>query len=730
MSPNNLPDEVKRFSIEGASCAGCVRKIENGLANIEGVASASLNFADRSLCVAGTLEEQAIIDAVSAMGYGATPQPQSSLQQQEAARDLANANELKTRKHRSLVALILGAVLMAWGMHAGMMINTPLQSQQWSLAGLITGVIMVFSGRSIYSIGWRSLRHLAPSMDTLVSLGTLAAWLYSMGVALFYAHLPEAGRHVYFEASVMILGFVNLGRYLEVKARSRASDAIKDLLKRQVDSAILVSPTGDRVCPVEAIAVGKHIRIKPGANIPLDGVITEGHALVDESMLTGEPLPVEKTLGDAVFAGCINGASSFIVQVTKRSNDSSLANIIRAVKNAQGAKPAIGKLADQISSWFVPVIMVIAALSASIWYTFGPSPQMTYAMIIAVTVLIIACPCALGLATPMSVMVAVGKAARSGILIRNGDALQAASAIDTLIIDKTGTLTHGKPVVVNANYDNDYALQLALALESHSEHPLAHAIIEFCNKQHTVAADISEIKIAKGMGIEAQHNGLPVYLGSERYLQQHGINVEGNKSAFSEVYLALNGQIIASFSIDDTVRDDTALSIKLLQQQGIEVIIASGDSEGSVARIAEMLGIPKWHARVLPDEKQRLVATLQSDGRSVAMAGDGINDAPALALANISFAMGSGTDVALSSADVVMMHNSLHNIVDAIAISRATLTNIKQNLFWAFAYNAISIPIAAGVLYPFTGTLLNPMIAGLAMALSSVTVVTNANRLR
>jgi Cu+-exporting ATPase len=726
---SNLSD-IKRFAVTGASCAGCVRKIENALAKLDEVDSASLNFADRSLCVAGSISEQDVIKSIESIGYGAQSRHHSSLQKEEEIKEQQHQQELSTLFKRSLISLAFGAGLMFWGMSNGMQINNALQAQPWLLIGMITLAVMLFAGKAFYQIGWKSLTHLAPSMDTLVAIGTIAAWLYSMLVVLFFDLLPEVGQHVYFEASVMILGFVNLGRYLEVRARSQTSDAIKELLKRQADEAILITKEGDISCAVDAIGIGRHIRVKPGANIPLDGIITEGSAIIDESMLSGEPIPVSKTIGDKVFSGCINGSSSFVVEVTKRSNDSNLANIIRSVKDAQGAKPPIGQLADQISQWFVPTIMLIAFFSALIWAFWGPSPQLTYAVITAISVLIIACPCALGLATPMSVMVGIGQAAKSGILIRQGDALQAAKTIDTLIVDKTGTLTKGLPTVIAADISEPLALDLALSLEKHSEHPLAQAITTYCNDQQATELKLDDLVISSGQGVQAIFEGKLILLGSDSFLNQAGINTHENKDIYSQVYLAVDNQIVARFDIDDDIREDSANAVKSLQKQGINVIIASGDNEASVSRVAANLGIESWHARMQPDAKMALIKNLQDQGLHVAMAGDGINDAPALALADISFAMNNGTDIAISSADVVMMHNSINNIVDAIKISRATMRNIKQNLFWAFAYNIVSIPVAAGILYPFTGTLLNPMIAGFAMAMSSITVVTNANRLK
>lgn len=735
-NPSDTPN-IRRFAVTGASCAGCVRKIENGLAKLEGIDSASLNFADRSLCVAGDLSGEAIIAAVESIGYGATEQTHSSLQELEAEKDRAALRERRTLQLRSAAALLPGIAMMGWGLGGGgMMVSTPEQQLGWGMVGLVAALAMAYSGRAIFATGWRSARHMAPSMDTLVALGTGAAWLYSLAVVLFYASLPASARHVYFEASTMILGFVNLGRLLEHNARHKTGAAIRALLDRQVTQAWLIGEDGDKLCPVDAIGVGKRIRVKPGETLPLDGEIDAGHGVIDEAMLSGEPIPVEKQPGDKVFAGCVNGASAFSMVVTARSNDSTLSNIIRSVQQAQGAKPPIGQLADQISAVFVPAIIAIAALAASLWWWFGPAPQGAYALVVGVSVLIIACPCALGLATPMSVMVGVGRAAQLGILIRNGDALQGAASIDTLVIDKTGTLTMGKPVVSHeelaSHVDKHQLYTLTRSLESHSEHALAAVLEAYCKERGAVTNSVESIDIARGLGLRGSVAHVDVAIGSERYMAALGISVPAHAKddGFSVVYVAIDDQYAARFFFTDPLREDSVHAIAQLQARGIECVIVSGDSETSVAQTANMLGINQYHARSLPEDKQAYVASLQQMGKRVAMAGDGINDAPALALADVSFAMGSGTDVAVSSADVALMRNSISGVADAVAVSHATLRNIKQNLFWAFAYNVVSIPIAAGALYPITGELLNPMIAGAAMALSSVTVASNANRLR
>jgi Cu+-exporting ATPase len=724
---------VKRFNIQGASCAGCVRKIENGLSKVDGVDSASLNFANRSLCVSGTISARDVITAVENIGYGAQEQNYSSLQAEEDQREQIVAQEARTLLISSITTLLAGSLLMLFGFNAGMSVESESQQYMWAALGIISLIIIVKSHRHTYISGWRSTLNKAPSMDTLVALGTASAWLYSVVVVVFYEHFPDSARHVYFEASLMILGFISLGKYLEVKARSKTSSAIKHLLSRQADSAILITPEGDKIVPIEAIGIGKHLRVRPGSQIPLDGTLIEGQGYIDESMLTGESDPILKRAGDAVFAGCTNNKASLVIEVTKRAADSTLANIIRAVKTAQGAKPAIGQLVDEIALFFVPAIIVIAIIAAVAWYIFGPAPQLHFALIVMVSVLIIACPCALGLATPMSVMVGVGKAAEHGILIQNGQGLQESARIETLVIDKTGTLTEGKPSVT-ATYIYQEHPQLwafAMALESHSEHPLGQAIVKFCKDHTHTNLNAVAVNIEQGQGLSGTIDGHVVEIGSEIYFRNQGIEIcELPKAHASLALMAIDKKHCATFSIADPLKQDTASAISNIKSMGIEVIILSGDNDQAVASVAKELGISEWHARTSPAAKMEFIKQLQAQNKVVAMAGDGINDAPALALANVSFAMGSGTDVALSSADIALMHNSLQGVYNAIHVSKATMVNIKQNLFWAFAYNLICIPLAAGLFYPLTGTLLNPMIAGAAMALSSVTVATNALRLR
>jgi len=579
-------------------------------------------------------------------------------------------------------------------------------------------------------------------MDTLIALGTGTAWLYSMVVVLFPSVMPDMARHVYFEATAMIIGLINLGLALELKARGRTSLAIKRLIGLQAKTARVIRDGKEIDIPIERVLLNDHVRIRPGEKIPVDGTVVEGHTSVDESMLTGEPMPVEKKESDEMVAGTLNKTGSVVFKATRVGKDTALAQIINMVKRAQNSKPPIGRLADIISGYFVPVIMIISVVSALVWLNFGPDPAVAFALICATTVLIIACPCALGLATPMSVMVGVGKAAEAGVLIRNGEALQTASKITAMILDKTGTITLGAPKVTKIHLvkasDEDQVLQLAASLEAGSEHPLAVSIVESAQDRELKLSKVEKFHAVAGHGVEGVVEGKLLLFGNEKLMRDKNIALDDAvnvaqqmaSGAQTPMYFAVDGQLAAVVAVSDPIKEDSIAAIKRLQKNGIRVVMLTGDNRATAQAVADKVGISEFFAEVLPEEKSNKVAELQQQGEIVGMTGDGINDAPALALANVGFAIGTGTDVAIESADITLMRGSLHGLADAIAVSKATLRNIKQNLFGAFIYNAAGVPFAAGVLYPFFGLLLSPVIAGAAMAFSSVTVVSNANRLR
>lgn len=729
--------------IDGASCASCVSKIEKALRTVQGVQNAEMNFVQRTVRVVGNVPDNALISAIEIAGYNAKIDTSESEEEAIEEKDKADAQYYKKLMRDMSIALLLGVPLMIYGLTIGeMTVTTNTERLVWFTVGLLTLGVMIFSGKHFYIGAWNSFKNHSANMDTLVALGTGTAWIYSMVVVAVPDLLPLMARHVYFEATAMIIGLINLGLALEVKARGKTSEAIKRLIGLQSKTARVIRDDKDIDIPIADVLLDDLVRVRPGERISVDGVVTEGHTAVDESMLTGEPMPVEKTEGDKVVAGTINKSGSIIFKATRVGKDTALAQIINMVKRAQNSKPPIGRMADAISAYFVPVIMIIAVMSALAWLNFGPAPSIAFAIVSATTVLIIACPCALGLATPMSVMVGVGKAAEAGVLIRNGEALQTASKITTMILDKTGTITEGAPKVTDVLVANkltrEKVLMLAASIEAGSEHPLAMAIVESAKEQGIEPLKVTGFTSIAGQGVEAAIDNSTLLFGNEKLMTERGIDIGAfieKAQAFAEeaktpMYFAVNDELAAIIAVADPIKSDSIDAIKRLQHNGIRIVMLTGDNRLTAKAIAQKVGITEYVAEVMPEDKAAKVAMLQQEGGIVGMTGDGINDAPALAHANVGFAIGTGTDVAIESADITLMRGSLHGLADAIAVSKATLTNIKQNLVGAFIYNAVGVPIAAGVLYPFFDLLLNPVIAGAAMAFSSLTVVTNANRLR
>ena len=731
--------------IEGAGCASCVTKIESALLGVPGVRKAEMNFALRTVTVAGSADSASLIGAVENAGYNAkavdTESGEGTLEQKEQADWIYYKRLIRNTS----VALALGVPLMIYSIVVGeMTVSTNTERLAWFTVGLLTLAVMFVSGKHFYVGAWQSVKHHSANMDTLIALGTGTAWLYSMVVVFAPGLVPEMARHVYFEATAMIIGLINLGLALEIKARGRTSEAIKRLIGLQARTARVIRDDKELDIPIEHVLLNDIVRVRPGEKIPVDGDVTEGHTAIDESMLTGEPMPVEKQAGDEVVAGTMNKSGSILFRATRVGKDTALARIITMVKRAQNSKPPIGRLADIIAGYFVPAVMIIAVVSALVWLNFGPDPAIAFAVVTATTVLIIACPCALGLATPMSVMVGIGKAAEAGVLIRNGEALQTASKITAMILDKTGTITLGAPkvsdiVLANAA-DEDDVLQKAASLESGSEHPLAMALVESAQERQLGPLPVVNFKAIAGHGVSAElaAGGDKMVLGNDKLMGELGIDIGPSREkaqqlaaeAKTPMYFAINNQLAAIIAVADPIKKDSIDAIKRLQADGIRVVMLTGDNRATAQAVASEVGITEFFAEVLPEDKAKKVSALQAQGEIVGMTGDGINDAPALAMANVGFAIGTGTDVAIESADITLMRGSLNGLADAIAVSKATLRNIKQNLFGAFIYNMAGIPIAAGVLYPLFGVLLSPVIAGAAMALSSLTVVSNANRLR
>ncbi|WP_105103322.1 heavy metal translocating P-type ATPase [Microbulbifer pacificus] len=731
---------IQVFRLQGANCASCVNKIERAAKEVSGVEVATVNLADRTLSIRGDAEAAAVTAAVEAAGYGAEIVRAS-------ARELRERQRAEEQRHyhqllwRAALALGLGVPLMGWGMITGEVgVNTTFQQVAWGLVGGLTLVVLVFCGGHFFSGAWRAFRHHGATMDTLVALGTGTAWLFSMLVVGVPQLLPESARHVYFEASAMIIGLINLGQAMEVRARGRTSAAVEKLLELQ-DVTARVMRDGEEVdVPLEEVQVGNQLRVRPGEKIPVDGRILDGSSTVDESMLTGEPLPVKKNKGDRLNAGTLNKNGSLLFEAEKVGAETRLAQIIELVKNAQSSRVPIARLADTISSIFVPTVMVLAIVAALFWFNWGPEPRAAHTLVVLTSVLIIACPCALGLATPMSVMVGVGKGAEYGVLVRNGKALQQASELTTLVVDKTGTLTEGAPKLtdIETDSDADELLMLLASLESKSEHPLAEAIVDAARDKKLALYDAENFEAVTAHGVRGRVHGKRVLLGNRKLMKRENIALEKwqacaealSAKGRTAMYAAVDGELAGVIAVADPIRKDAKEAITRLKKLGLSIEMLTGDNQATAAAVARELGIARVHADLLPEDKEKIVGELQQKGTHVGMVGDGINDAPALARADVGFAIGAGTDVAIETADITLMRSSLHGVADAIELSKSTLRNIKQNLFGAFIYNILGIPIAAGALYPLTGILLSPVIAGAAMAFSSVTVVSNANRLR
>ena len=728
------------LKIDGMHCASCQRPIEKALRETVGVTDVSVNLANREVSVESFVTNDVLIAAVSNAGFEAVLDQVQSL----ADDDRINKEKFRDLILKTILALGAGVLLMIFGMYAPPLNPVwNLTHAAWLLIALLTAGVMYYTGRHYFSAAWQSLQARSATMDTLIALGTGTAWLYSTVIVLIPSLVPEIARHVYFEAAVIIIGMINLGQALEQKARGRTSQAIRRLLDLQQKTARIVHDGEEVDVPIAVVVKGDLLRVRPGEQIAVDGVVTQGQTNIDESMLTGEPVPVAKARGDEVSAGTLNKTGSVLYQATRVGSDTALAHIIKMVRQAQNSKPPIGKLADVIASVFVPVVMLIAMIAAVIWFSVGPEPRAVYAIVTAVTVLIIACPCALGLATPMSVMVGIGKAAEAGVLIRNGEALQTASQLTTIVLDKTGTITAGKPAIIEIDAIDEQTqnavLLLAASLEAGSEHPLAQAFLDSAKQQELELLSVESFEAVAGQGISGQIDTNHLLLGNQKLmavagvtLDEYSLQTSGRmaEKAWTPMFLASNGQLIAIFAVADPIKPESVAAIKRLQAEGLKVVMVTGDNRHTAQAVAKQVGIDEIRAEVLPEDKKNLIADLQKQGERVGMVGDGINDAPALALANVGFAIGTGTDIAIESADITLMRGSLHGVADAIDISNATMRNIRQNLLGAFIYNSAGIPIAAGVLYPLTGMLLNPIIAGTAMAFSSVTVVSNANRLR
>ncbi len=729
-----------RLSILGMRCAGCVSTVESALTAVPGVAAVNVNFADHSATISGIVDPELLKKAVQESGYDAAIMEGLEDTGEEERQELERYQKLMKK---AAVAAVFGFPLMISG-HMGWLpeIGSTVGQWFWPQISLLTLALLFYSGDHFFQGAYKSLMLGQANMDTLIALGTGSAWLYSSVVIDYAGDLPSLSAHAYFEASVIILAFINFGTALETRARGQTSAAIRELIGLQPRTARVVRDGKEIDIAIEEVGLEETLRVRPGEKIAVDGVLIEGHSTVDESMLTGEPIPVEKTKGSEVVAGTMNQQGSFLFRATRIGRDTALAQIINSVRQAQSSKPAIAKLADKISAVFVPTVVVISVLTFFIWLAVGPNPALGYAFVTSMTVLVIACPCALGLATPISVMVAVGRAAQMGVLIRNGEALQSAGKLDCIILDKTGTVTEGKPIISTietvGNFSEESVLQWAASIESGSEHPLAAAILSTADEKQIKLQKTSKFHAIAGLGITAEIEGQKVYFGNTALMDEKSVKYARHSKKMESLsalgqtpmLLAVNNKIAGIIAVSDPIKKDSAKAVKKLLQQGVRVLMVTGDNEITAKAIAKQAGISEIRAQVLPQDKASVVKELQQQGEFVGMVGDGINDAPALAQANVGFAIGTGTDVAIESADIVILQGSLLKVPEAMVLSKATVNNIKQNLLGAFFYNSIGIPVAAGLLYPIFGILLSPMIAGAAMAMSSVTVVSNANRLR
>ncbi|WP_159587642.1 heavy metal translocating P-type ATPase [Chelativorans xinjiangense] len=737
------------FSIEGMSCASCVGRIETSLKAVPGVTDATVNLATGKASVEIVSDVVGVADletAVERLGYAAR-----RVVPDEPADHEADARERETRSlaRSFMLAAILSVPVVALEMGAYLVptIETFVADRiglqaSWYLQFALTSVILFGPGLRFFKKGFPALMRLTPEMNSLVALGTGAAWLYSVVATFLPGLLPEGTRHVYFEAAAVIITLILLGRFLEARAKGRTSEAIKRLMGLQAKTARILREGEAVEVPLNEVKVGDLVLVRPGEKIAVDGEVTEGSSFVDESMITGEPMPVAKGAGDTVVGATINKTGSFSFRATKVGADTVLAQIIQMVERAQAAKLPIQALVDKVTAWFVPAVMGVALITFLGWFGFGPEPALTFALVAAVTVLIIACPCAMGLATPTSIMVGIGRGAEMGILFRNGEALQTLRRAEVIALDKTGTLTKGRPeltdLITENGFERDEVLALVAAVETRSEHPIGEAIVEAAKEAGLAIGGPESFEAIPGFGVSAMVTGRAVAVGADRLMARLGIDtgrladVAGRlgDEGKSPLYAAIDGKLAAILAVADPIKPTTPRAIEALHQLGLKIAMITGDNRRTAEAIAKRLGIDEVVAEVLPDGKVEALHRFREQGRKLAFVGDGINDAPALAEADVGIAIGTGTDVAIESADVVLMSGELTGVPNAIGLSRSTLRNIKQNLFWAFAYNTALIPVAAGVLYPAFGVLLSPMLAAAAMAFSSVFVVTNALRLK
>lgn len=737
LSSNNMAETKQSFPIKGMHCASCVKVTERALKKVPGVRESVVNLAtekatvtfDKDVCTT-----QQLADSIAKTGY--------TLELEEKSEEIAQAEkkkELQLLRTKVIVSLGLGGLIL-WGSFPGLVSTSPAVLQNFWVQMLLATPVQFWAGLEFYKTAIAALKNRTSNMDTLVALGTTVAYLYSVTVIIFPQAFMGLGIEImpYFDVATIVIGLILLGRYFEAKAKAGTSSAIKKLVELQAKTARVVRDDKEIDIPIEQVQVGDVIRVRPGEKIPVDGEIIEGESSIDESMISGESIPVDKAKGDTIIGSTMNKSGTFTYKAMKVGSDTMIAQIIKLVQEAQGSKAPIQRLADTVSSYFVPIVIMLAFTTFGIWYIFGPEPAFLYAMLNTVAVLIIACPCAMGLATPTAIMVATGVGAQRGILIKDAQSLELANKIKSVVFDKTGTLTNGKPEVTEVIPQNKYnvedVLVFAASIEKGSEHSLAEAIVNKAEQERLKTEPVTKFQAISGHGVEGIVKGKKVFLGNRKLITKEKIEYNSISEQMDNLesdgktvmMLAVEGKLAGLIAVADTVKESAKEGVKALQGKNIEVIMITGDNKRTAEAIAQKVGITRVLADVLPDQKEAEIRKIQAEGKLVAMVGDGINDAPALAAADIGIAMGSGTDVAIEAADIILIGKDLKTVDSSINLSKKTMRTIKMNLFWAFGYNILLIPVAMGALYPFTGMLLNPIFASVAMALSSISVVSNS----